>query len=362
MADLLDWRRDGYSWVYTLVNFVLFILGFVFWLQKPAEIDVIDIKMIDAPYLATFIHMYTVAGELPKTLSLQALGSYEIVTSSKANDGTSRFGLPTITDLKILDLFAEAGVKRQMKNHLFTGARAQEVFLASPLWTYRHNLHLFDPAHCSGAEIAQAIADNRDAGVNIATMTPTTTAAEIATFTVPQKCSLSYPTTANYYMCYQLVLLHKSIFAFYSLMAAILWCLSVGFYVARATKPEGVGRVGVVYMQRISLFFHAVVLGLLSVGISAGIPAIDDTNSICPNAQTGLLKLYEIFMAVFVGVVLVTLMQLTAEVHACIYPHHAPDQDTAESSSENKSSGTTETTEYNAGGMGAGVYSCNFPS
>ena len=101
----------------------------------------------------------------------------------------------------------------------------------------------------------------------------------------------------------------------------------------------------------------------MSVGISAGIPAIDDTNSICPNAQTGLLKLYEIFMAVFVGVILVTLMQLTAEVHACIYLHHAPDGATAQSSpSSQSSSGDTEPTEYNAGGMGAGVYSCNFPS
>jgi len=115
-------------------------------------------------------------------------------------------------------------------------------------------------------------------------------------------------------------------------------------------------------MQRISLFFHAVVVGLLSVGISAGIPAIDDTDSICPNAQTGLLKLYEIFMAVFVGVILVTLMQLTAEVHACIYPHHAPDQAAAHGSAQNQSSEAAEPSEYNAGGMGAGVYSCNYPS
>jgi len=101
-----EWRRDLYSCIYIVVNFVLFTLGYVFWLQQPKEVNVVDVQEMDALYVALLLAAYTsgamygppsvavgtvVPGTCqlvaPTKLTLETLGSSKVLQSPPSGSG-----------------------------------------------------------------------------------------------------------------------------------------------------------------------------------------------------------------------------------------------------------------------------------
>jgi len=74
------------------------------------------------------------------------------------------------------------------------------------------------------------------------------------------------------------------------------------------------------HVPPLSLFSHILVLAILSVGINYGVPGL--TNE-CPDLQTGLASLYQILITVFVGIIIVVIMQVIAEL-VTAFPQHGP--------------------------------------
>ena len=343
----MSWRTDGYSWLYILLNFILFILGFVFWLQDPAEVKVIDVMRVDAPYLSLLMHKYADTTVAPTKLSLETLGSYETFTKMPSG---KQFGLPSTSSMTAT-LFGLPTVTRQLTNPQFTGLPSGTVVLASPLWAYHHNLHILDNGYCLPAVVTNAIANNIQIGVNPATAVGA--AVTPGVFSDHQKCSPAYPTTVNYYQCHKDLHEHKGIFGFYSIVAMMLWIVSAVSYADRASNVQGFGNWLVPMTQNFSLIFHVIVLALLSAVVANGIPGLEDDKGACPNQQTGILMLYEIFLAVYIGIVLVVAMH----IGAIIYQYHngdAPITKTAEAGGGDAEISTTpgivDPAKYNAYG------------
>jgi len=349
-----EWRRDLYSCIYTLVSLVLYILGAVFWLQEPKEVNVADVQKMDAPYVALLLAAYTSGaiytspgavltgtGTLapPTKFKLETLGSSQVIQSIPS--GTKHFGLDSSTFMLVGSWMNDPNtVARQLENTLFTGQQKPGVMMASPMWVYQHNLHLLDPNFCTMTEISTALVANRANGVN-------PSVAPVANATVPPRvlhCSPAYPTAVDYKGCYKSLVLHKTIFAFYAIFGALLWIVSTAFYVMKATTGAGAMHDLVPYVQLVSFIFHVVTLGILSYAISDGIPALYDKKDVCPNKQTGLLSLYETFFAVFIGIVLVVAMHISEEVRNKFYPYVE-----------------TVVGDGNALDVDDGQYSCNYP-
>jgi len=347
-----EWRRDLYSCIYTLVSLVLYILGAVFFLQEPKEVNVVDVQKMDAPYVAVLLAAYTSGaiygppaavgivqtgtGTLapPTKFKLETLGSSQVIQSMPS--GTKHFGLDSSTFMLVGSWMNNPDtMARQFQNVLFTGQQKEGMIMASPMWVYEHNLHLLDPNFCTMPEISQALTANRANGVNpsVAPVPPALVPARVL------HCSPAYPTAVDYKGCYKSMVFHKTIFGFYAIFGILLWIVSTVFYVIKATTPEGVGHNSVPYVQLVSFIFHVLTLGILSFAIHEGIPALYDKKDVCPNKQTGLLSLYETFFAVFVGIIVVVAMHISEEIRNRFFPYVE-----------------TEPESVNPGG-----YSCNFP-
>jgi len=364
----LNWRRDAYSWAYILVNFVLFVLAFMFWLQKPREVDVVDVERVDAPYLAVLLAaytsgvMYTAPGVRastpalmppPAKLSLETLGSYQVMQTAPSKAPKKIFGLDATKMMLLHAWYAEPRMVEKLKNRQFTGLQKEGVAMASPMWTYEHNLHILNANFCSDAQVTAAMNANRINGVNSVVVIPAagTTSAVIGNPARVLECSPAYPTMVDYKRCYKTVLWHKSIFAFYSLSAMVLWIVSTACYISKASHQDGFGNRLVPYVQRFSLFFNVLMLAILSVAINYGIPALQDKKNVCPDKQTGLLSLYEIFLAVFIGIILVVVMHMVEEVRTRYYPYVSAtgERDNAQATSDSEA-------------VAPGGYSCNYPT
>jgi hypothetical protein len=317
------------------VNFVLFILAYVFWLQQPKEVNVADVQAMDAPYVALLLAAYTsgamygppaaigtvvpTTGTLapPTKLTLETLGSTKVLQSVPS--GTKHFGLDSTTFMLVGSWMNNPDtMARQFQNLLFTGEQKTGVTMASPMWVYEHNLHLLDPNFCTTTEIAEALVANRANGVNPAV-------APVAPAVVPPRvlhCSPAYPTAVDYKGCYNSMKSHKNIFAFYAVVGMFLWIVSSVCYISKAsTETGGFGTILVPYVQLVSFVFNTVTLAMLSVAISDGIPALYDKKDVCPNKQTGLLSLYETFFAVYIGIILVLAMHIMEEIRNKWYPY-----------------------------------------
>jgi len=372
MMKLSDWREHGYSWVYIMVNFVLFILGFVFWQQEPMKVNVADVELMDAPYLAFLLEFYTtgitygpnaaatavIATSLalpPITkLSLETLGAYSTSKKNPTKPPKQMYGLEYAQISPAQHFFVDsAAIRAQMSNDLYTAAGTDQVLLASPLWAYEHNLQILSEA-CTDVERANAIAANR-IGVNplpVRTIAPAVPVVPVvpAVPVVPVvpvvparilQCSPAYPTRVDYKQCYKTLTWHKRIFGFYSITSMLLWIASVVSY--------GFISDHIVYVQRFSLLYHVGMVAILSVAINYGLPALTET---CPDKQTGLSSLYQIFITVFAGILLVVSMQIANEVHV-MYLRMSPAASNLEDSSDSESTKDAMTVE-------PGSYSCNF--
>jgi len=121
----------------------------------------------------------------------------------------------------------------------------------------------------------------------------------------------------------------------------LLWIASVVSY--------GFFSDHIVYVQRFSLLYHVGMVAILSVAIDYGLPALTET---CPNKQTGLSSLYQIFITVFAGILLVVTMQIANEVHV-MYLRMSPAVSSPEDPSDSDSTKDGLTIE-------PGSYSCNY--
>ena len=339
----LDWQTHGYSWAYILINFILCILGFVFWLQDPKEVNVSDLQLVDAPYVAVLLELYTTGITYtldatntnmipastplapPAKLTLETLGSYSALTKNPTKAPKKLYGLDYAKLATAQYRFKDTpAIVSQMANVLYTGISKGEVVLASPLWAYEHNVQLLSGI-CTDIERANSMAANR-VGVNTPVVpvapvvaVPTVPPGPVVAPTVPGvtvvsprilQCSPAYPTKIDYKKCYETLRFHKSIFAFYTISSFVLLLASIVTYGFLSNM--------VPYVQRFSLFYHIVIIAILSVGINYGVPGL--TNE-CPDKQTGLASLYQILITVFVGIIVVVIMQVIAELVTAFPPH-----------------------------------------
>ena len=187
----LKLRMDGYSWLYTALTFVLFVMSTLFAAGSPDEVVLEDVALVDAPYIALVKHEYLTA--IPTKISLQTLGSYEMSTKSVPIDKFVIVNLNT----DVSTLFSNAVATKLLANKQFTGHKDTSVIkLASPLWAYQHNLHLHESSYCSDAAITDAMNSNMAAIYPVLTTPPDLSANKY-------KCAPAYPTTIDYQQCYE---------------------------------------------------------------------------------------------------------------------------------------------------------------
>jgi len=287
-------RVDGYSWLYTAITFVLFLMSTLFAAGSPDEVMITDVALVDAPYIALMKHKYLTA--IPTKISLQTLGSYEMSTESVL---TNKFGIDNL-NTAVSTLFENTIAAKLLVNKQFTGHKdASVIKLASPLWAYQHNLHLHESSYCSNAAITEAMNSNMAAINPVLTTPPDLTANKY-------KCAPAYPTTINYQQCYKNYKSRKEVMIAFAVISGLLWAASTFFYVCRALSPLG-GRDGYYglectpYVQQFSMVFYLVAVCFISVSISTDFPTLlNDTT--CPGKMTGLAPAYTYLLILYISV------------------------------------------------------------
>jgi len=297
------WQRDGYSVAYLLLNSILVIMAFCFFVIPPNTVLLADVEVVDGPYISLMKHKFLDVTSPPAKISLETLGSYEVFTEQP---GGKPFGLPS-TSLLMVPLFESA--KNVLNNDRTTGQGDKPVVLASPLWAYEHNLHLHDSAYCPDAAIMHAVESNRLYVNPIGG--PTTPLLDANVY----KCAPAYPTTIDYKKCYSGLQEHKIVVIFYAVILLCLLVASMPMYVHRALhKEEGWGVTYTPYVQQLSLLFHVIIFAVFSMSMHAGIPTMSSDNG-CPNKMTGILPLYEIFLTLYLGIITVLFLHVGAIAH-----------------------------------------------
>ena len=297
------WQRDGYSVAYLLLNSILVIMAFCFYMVPPRTVLLADVEVVDGPYISLMKHKFLDMTSPPAKISLETLGSYEVFTKQPSG---KPFGLSS-TSVSMVPLFESA--KNVLNNDRTTGQGDKAIVLASPLWAYEHNLHLHDSTYCSDTAILDAVESNRlyvnpIGGPTAPLLDPNV-----------YKCAPAYPTTIDYKKCYSGLQEHKIVVISY---AAILLCLlmaSMSMYVHRALhKEEGWGVTYTPYVQHLSLLFHVIIFAVFSMSMHTGIPTMSSDNG-CPNKMTGILQLYEIFLTLYLGIITVLFLHVGAIAH-----------------------------------------------
>ena len=289
-------NRDGFAWSYLFITLIIWILGAVFYTMEPAEIDVSKLDLVDPAYVSVLKTFFTENTDAVKKLSLEALGSYEIVTDTISNgDAEKKYDLPELSGeaSTIVSRWRDdISVKRVLKDKKFTNSDETQVYMVSPMWFYTHNLHLIDSAHCSTANIASAVATIRG---------PDTTATNALAMKL--KCSPAQPTSVDYRKCYSTIQTRKQFFLIYTILTAVMWFLSLVAYVVYSRMPSPMATVFVD-----TLYLLATILYTLGC-IIFGMEFWNDEDA-CPHEHTGVQNLYTLLIVslVFQSIVLAMLI------------------------------------------------------
>jgi len=293
-------RVDGYSWLYTALTFVLFLMSTLFAAGSPEKVLITDVALVDAPYMALVMHKYLTA--TPTKISLETLGSYEMSTKSVL---TNKFGIDNL-NTAVTSLFENTMAAKLLVNKQFTGHKdATVIKMASPLWAYQHNLHLHESSYCSNAAITDAM------NLNMAVVNPVLTTQPDLTAN-KYKCAPAYPTTIDYQQCYANYTSRKEVMIAFAVISGLLWAVSTFFYICRASYPGGgsdgyYGLEYTPYVQQCSMVFYLVAVCFISVSISTDFPTLlNDTT--CPAKMTGLATAYTYLLVLYIGVYVVLAM------------------------------------------------------
>ena len=306
---------DVLNIVFLALSLLTVILCVCFLGVSPDDICMADIVTLDPNY-GNFLTDVVFNSNAPSKLALQTIAVYSTMTATPVSKNVY-FGMSVLYPYQSLahyaSLFVSSPVIFQLQDAKFTGTGTSEnITLASPLWAYQHNLQLLDPSKCTSA----ATAANQDLMTLQGPGTVHSTGLSGATRT----CVFSSPTTANYQRCYEDVARHQNIAAFH----VIATLTGLAFYTYYLWRQSIVPPGHVYYDICVSQCEQCIFVGKLLVAtlfiaeIAYGIPAISDESGECPNKLTGLLSLYQIFVACFVSLLVATLLLLSKD---CVAPY-----------------------------------------
>jgi len=306
---------DVLNITYLILNLLTVILCISFLAVSPGDIQMADIMTLDPTY-GNFLTDVVFNSNAPSKLALQTIAVYTTMTDTPVSKNVY-FGMSSSYPYQSLayyaSLFASSPVIFQLQNAKFSGTSTSETLtLASPLWAYQHNLQLLDPSKCTAA----ATADN----LGLMTLPDPDTVLLSGLSGATRTCVFASPTTANYQRCYDDVSRHQSIVAFHVITSLI----GLAFYVYYLWRQSIVPPGHVYYDNCVSQCEQCIfvtkllVVTLFIAEIAHGIPAISAESSECPNKLTGLLSLYQIFVACCAFLLVSTLLLLSKD---CVAPY-----------------------------------------
>jgi hypothetical protein len=279
-----------------------------------------DIEVLDSNYgsfLKAVIFTTSPVSVPPEKISLETLGTYETITD-EVDMNTSKlfFGFETgfeYSKLSVLRaIFSSNAVVKNLQDVSFTAqTNSKQVFMASPLWVYYHNLHLLDTHTCSSEQVKNSI---NTATVPVGIATSAILVASLGG--EAQRCMFATPTNANYQRCHTDIIRHKALSAFHSFGAMFILIFYYYFLFRQARNSAQKFDDHVYNAEKVLLLFSVFIAGLYLLEIAQGIPALSDTAGECPHKQTGLRTLYQIFVATFSFLWISILMLLSKDIFA----------------------------------------------
>jgi len=310
--------RDVVNIVHVVVSLLVVALSASFTFTPPSDVLLRDVEVLDSNYgnfLKAIIFATTPVSVPPVKISLETLGTYKTITT-QFEPGQLFFGFEPGFEYDKLSalsrIFTSKAVVQNLADVSFTAqTNSKQVFMASPLWIYYHNLHLLDENTCSSDQLKNSI-------------TVATIPAGIATSAIlvaslggeAQRCMFATPTNANYYRCYNDINRHKALSGLHAFGAFVILCFYYYYLFRQARDDEKTYDDHVYVAEQILLYFSVFIAGLYLLEIAQGIPALSDTSGECPHKQTGLRTLYQIFISCFSFLWISILMLLSKDFFA----------------------------------------------
>ena len=291
---------------HVLTTTLVIALSVAFVTKVPDDITFSDISAADPKY-GNFLAHIVFASKLPDTVSLQTIAAYSTHASPVDNDvyyGMSQ-DYPYENLTKFASIFLNLAVQMKLKDPKFTGtADAIDVGFASPLWTYHHNLHLFDNHTCNVADIT----------ANLISMTAVNSSSDMGS--EASTCIFADPTAVNFQRCYYDMFRHRVIGILHLSSILLLMVFYFFFLFKQSLIPVDEYNQAVdayvILCERCVMMSTVVILALFSLEIISGIPAVADKQGECPDNQTGLKSMYDILVSLY-AFLWILLMQLLAK-------------------------------------------------
>ena len=284
---------DVLNVLYVVLNVITFALAIVFWVMSQRDINISSISALDPSY-GNFLTDIVFFLHAPQTVSLETIAVYR-TESSQPKMSSTFFGMSPQYDFGSLtvyaSIFANDAVVYQLQQSEKTADKP--VTFASPMWAYEHNLHLLDRTKCDAAQV--------QANLQALSASPPLTIA-LGHLSGPHRaCVYANPTVVEFQRCYNDMSRHKGLVLWLAVNILVEMVVYIYFlYRQSTTEPGNVYYNTRVYISECGMFVWSMLFGgLFVVELFIAGAALSDTAGACPDEQTGLLAMYEIFAACF---------------------------------------------------------------
>ena len=279
---------------YILLSIITFALAVVFVVMPPSDIRMSSISALDPNY-ANFLTDIVFFPRTPQTVSLETIAVYKTETSVPLSS-KAFFGMPSLYDNGSLAAYGSLFNNDAIVYQLLMSKKKttdKPVTFASPMWTYEHNLHLLDRTKCDAAKLqTNQLALTAAAPLTIA----------LGLLSGPDRaCVYSNPTVVEFRRCYNDMSRHKAIAMWLAVSMFLHTAVFIYFLCRQATKERGnvYYNTCVYNCEGIMSVCSMVFVGVFVLELVVAGAALADTRGACPDQQTGLLALYEVFAACF---------------------------------------------------------------
>jgi len=279
---------------FILLSIITFALAVMFAVMSPSEIRMSSISALDPNY-ANFLVDVVFFPHTPQTVSLETIAVYKTETSVPLSSKTL-FGMSSQYDYASLAAYASLFNNDAIVYQLQRAKKKttdKTVTFASPMWTYEHNLHLLDRTKCNAAKLqSNQMALTAAAPLTIA----------MGLLSGPDRaCVYSNPTVVEFRRCYNDMSRHKGIAVWLWVTILVNTVAYIYFLCRQATKERGnvYCNTCVYNCEGVVLVSSMIFVGLFVLELIVGGAALADTAGACPDQQTGLLAMYEVFAACF---------------------------------------------------------------
>jgi hypothetical protein len=285
---------DVLNVLYVVVSISTFVLAVVFAVMRPRAISMSSISTLDPNY-ANFLADIVFFPHAPQTVSLETIAVYKTETS-KPVPSSVFFGMSSQYDFGSIaayaSLFTNDAIVYQLKRSKKKTTDTPVTF-ASPMWTYEHNLHLLDRTKCDAAKL-------QTNQLALTAAAPFTIALDV--LSGPDRaCVYSNPTVVEFRRCYNDMSRHQSLAIWLAASISVDMIVYIYFLYRQSTTERGnvYCNTCVSNCESVNFVWSMIFVGLFVLELMVGGAAVSDTAGACPDEQTGLLAMYEVFVACF---------------------------------------------------------------